>query len=92
MVKIIGVSFKDVGKIYWFNPNGLTLSVNDKVVVETIRGIELGTVVLPEKELDESSIEHELKPVIRLATKQDLNTYEKIMSGRKSACPMQGNR
>lgn len=41
MVKIIGVSFKDVGKIYWFNPNGLTLSVNDKVVVETIRGIEL---------------------------------------------------
>lgn len=85
MVKIIGVSFKDVGKIYWFNPNGLTLSVNDKVVVETIRGIELGTVVLPEKELDESSIEHELKSVIRLATKQDLNTYEKNHERAKKA-------
>lgn len=61
------------------------MSVNDKVVVETIRGIELGTVVLPEKELDESSIEHELKPVIRLATKQDLNTYEKNYERAKKA-------
>jgi len=85
MIKVVGVSFKDVGKIYWFNPHHLSLSLNDKVVVETIRGIELGVIVQPVREIDEKEIEHELKPVIRLASKHDLNTYRHNLEKAKKA-------
>ena len=53
MKKIVGIGFKDVGKIYWFNPNFLNLKVGDKVVVETVRGLELGHVVMPIKEIED---------------------------------------
>mgnify|MGYP000897797798 FL=1 len=75
MVKVVGISFKEVGKIYYFDPTPLDLHVDDLVVVETIRGIELGKVVIPPKEVEESSLEHELKSVIRIATDQDLKAY-----------------
>ncbi|MCK9536111.1 MAG: stage 0 sporulation family protein [Bacilli bacterium] len=85
MVKVVGVIFKEVGKIYWFNPNNLTLSIDDKVVVETIRGVELGTVVQPIRNIDEKKIEHELKPVLRLATKQDLRANENNLERAEKA-------
>ncbi|MFA7367665.1 MAG: regulatory iron-sulfur-containing complex subunit RicT, partial [Bacilli bacterium] len=72
MVRVVGIGFKEVGKIYWFNPDPFKLNINDHVIVETIRGLELGKVVEPIKEIDESSLEHELKKVIRLATKKDI--------------------
>ena len=77
MKKIVGINFKDVGKIYWFSPNFLNLKEGDKVVVETIRGQELGIVVQGVKEVDDSILEHELKPVLRLASEKDIKNYER---------------
>lgn len=75
MAKVVGLGFKEIGKIYWFNPESYNLQVNDYVVVETIRGIELARVIEPIKEVDDSEIEHELKPVIRIATEKDIKQY-----------------
>lgn len=85
MIKIVGVGFKEVGKIYWFNPYPYTLKLHDKVVVETIRGLELGTVIQPVKEVDDEKLIHELKPVIRLATKNDLRAYEENQERAKKS-------
>ena len=77
MKKIVGIGFKDVGKIYWFNPNFLNLKVGDKVVVETVRGLELGHVVMPIKEIEDKSFEHELKDIIGIASEKDIKDYNK---------------
>ena len=65
MVKVIGVRFRNVGKIYYFDPTGFELEVGDKVIVETARGLELGTVLLSEREVDEESIVSPLKGIER---------------------------
>lgn len=75
MTKVVGVTFKEVGKIYWFNPGPYKLELNDKVVVETIRGFEIGTVTLSVQEVEDGVLEHELKPVVRIASRQDLKNY-----------------
>ncbi len=75
MVKVVGITFKDVGKIYWFNPNVYDLHEGDKVVVETARGMELGLVTIGPKEIEDSELEHELKSVIRIANKYDVKSY-----------------
>lgn len=77
MKKIVGIGFKDVGKIYWFNPNFLSLHVGDKVVVETVRGLELGHVVMPIREIEDKDFEHELKDIIRIASSKDIKDYNK---------------
>ncbi len=74
--EIIGVRFKSVGKVYSFSPNGKKTKVGDKVIVETAKGVECGEVVLAEKNVDEKSIVAPLKPIIRIATAQDLKTVE----------------
>ena len=76
MTKIVGIGFKDVGKIYWFNPGPFNLQVGSKVVVETIRGLELGHIVQPIKEISDEDVEHDLKDVIRVANEKDLKSYE----------------
>lgn len=75
MTKVVGIGFKEVGKIYYFSPNPFELKIDDLVVVETIRGMELGKVVLEVKDVEDSLIEHDLKNIIRIATKQDIKTY-----------------
>lgn len=75
MAKVVGIGFKEVGKLYYFNPTPFDLKLDDLVVVETVRGMELGKVVLPIKDVDDSEIEHELKSVIRVATHQDMKAY-----------------
>ena len=75
MTKVVGISFKDVGKIYWFSPNVYDLHVGDKVVVETVRGLELGIVTLGIREVEDSELEHELKSVVRVANKYDVKSY-----------------
>lgn len=73
-MKICRVSFKKVGKRYFFNPNNIEVSENTPVVVETIRGLELGRVVGP---LIEENVKNlEVKPILRVATKEDLENYE----------------
>lgn len=76
MVKVVGIQFKKVGKIYWFNPEPFDLKEDDFVVVETIRGIELGRVLRGIENISKESLEHELKSVIRLATADDLKQHE----------------
>ncbi|HPT88972.1 MAG TPA: stage 0 sporulation family protein [Bacilli bacterium] len=76
MVTVVGVQFKNVGKIYWFNPASFDLKPNDLVVVDTIRGIELGQVVGEIQEISEDALEHELKNVIRIATEEDIQQYQ----------------
>ena len=76
MLKVAGISFKEVGKIYWFDPHNLTVKKGDRVVVETVRGVELGQVIEDPKEIDETTLEHELKPILRIANKNDLKVYQ----------------
>ena len=74
MAKVVGIIFKEVGKIYWFNPSTYSLKKDDKVIVETVRGTELGTVAIPPRMIDDNLLEHELKPILRLANKNDLKS------------------
>ncbi len=77
MLKVVGVKFRKAGKIYYFNPNDLELNLGDAVVVENSRGLELGYIGETLKEIDESELSEELMPVVRIATKKDLENLEK---------------
>ena len=70
MTKIIGVRFRNVGKVYYFNPKNLDIKNGDNVIVETARGVEYGHVVLGPKEVDSSQVVQPLKDVIRIATQR----------------------
>ena len=85
MAKVVGIGFKEVGKIYYFDPNRYQVKVGDKVIVETVRGLELGVVVEDIKEIDDSTFEHEIKPVIRIAHKGDLRAFEENKEKSKKA-------
>ena len=85
MVKYIGVRFKKVGKIYYFAPGELDIHCGDKVIVETVRGVECGEVVLADREMEESKLNSPLKTVIRLATKKDFEMIEKNKKKEKEA-------
>ena len=71
MVKIIGVRFRNVGKIYYFNPKNFQVNPGDHVIVETARGVEYGIVVMGPKEVDDNEVVQPLKDVIRVATQKD---------------------
>ena len=71
-MKVIGVRFRTAGKIYYFAPLEFTIKRNDHVIVETARGIEFGTVVMPPKEVEDEKVVQPLKPVLRLATQKDI--------------------
>ena len=72
MITIVGIQFKGMGRIYYFDPLHFTFQKDDYVVVETVRGLELGLVIIPNREVEDSQIEYELKPIIRKATKKDI--------------------
>ena len=75
MIKIVGVRFKNAGKIYYFDPVELEVEKDMDVVVETARGLEYGTIVVAPKEIDESELVSPLKPIIRVATDEDRQIY-----------------
>ncbi len=85
MVEVIGVRFKDAGKVYYFDPGEYKLSINDMVIVETARGIECGTVALENKQVSEDDISTPLKPLIRIATPEDLQQLEENKEKEKIA-------
>ena len=85
MLKIIGVRFKSVGKIYYFDPKGTELVMGDKVIVETARGVECGEVVLMDREIDEKAFSSPIKPIIRKANEADMKTIEKNKQREKEA-------
>lgn len=85
MVKVIGVRFKKVGKIYYFSPGKLNIKKDDFVIVETVRGIEYGEAVTEIKEVDDSSIVTPLKDVLRIADDKDKVKYNENKEAEKRA-------
>ena len=83
MKKIVGVSFTEVGKIYWFNPGPLSIVEGTKVVVETVRGLELATAVTSIKEVEDSEVQYELKDVLRIASSKDIKNFEEYSQKSK---------
>ena len=71
MEKVIGVRFRNAGKIYFFSPGKLDIPKGKHVIVETARGVEYGYVVVGTKEVEDKKIIQPLKPVIRIATQED---------------------
>jgi len=71
MVKIVGVRFRNAGKVYYFDPKGYKIEPGDHVIVETARGVEYGTVIGPVRSVPEETIVQPLKGVIRVATPDD---------------------
>ena len=71
MAKVVGVRFRNVGKIYYFNPKNYKVKPGDHVIVETARGVEYGKVVLAPMDVVDDQVVHPLKEVLRVATKDD---------------------
>jgi len=80
MAEIVGIRFKKAGKVYYFDPAGIDLKVDDYIVVETTRGIELGYVVIAPKQVLVNEITTPLKPVIRKAEEDDIEHAQEIAS------------
>jgi len=85
MEKVIGVRFKPVGKIYYFSPMDFDIKTDDKVIVETSRGVEYGTVVIAPREVKEDEVIKPLKPVLRLATEDDHKRYAELKEKERAA-------
>ena len=85
MVTVIGVRFRNAGKLYYFDPGELSPSPGQAVIVETARGLEYGEVVTGSSEVDEESITPPLRPVIRVASSEDTAHHEENVSREKDA-------
>lgn len=85
MIKVVGVRFRNAGKIYFFGPGELDLKTGMHVIVETARGVEMGTVMAGPKDVFEDEVIQPLKPVIRIATEADEKTAEKNREKEKEA-------
>ena len=85
MTRVIGVRFRPAGKIYFFAPGKLEIQTGDKVIVETARGVEFGSVVTGPKDVDDDKITPPLKSVIRVATEEDIQKEAKNKEKEKEA-------
>lgn len=85
MQKIVGVRFKKIGKVYFFDPKGFELKKGQSVIVETARGVELGEIAIENRNIDESKIVAPLKPILRIATDEDKKKYEENEEKAKEA-------
>lgn len=85
MAEVVGVRFKDVGKVYYFDPDEMKLKKGEMVIVETARGVECGEVAMENREIDSEDIVHPLKKIMRKATEKDLKRVEENAQKEKSA-------
>ena len=85
MIKVIGVRFRRAGKVYFFDPGELQINKGDHVIVETARGVEFGSVVLGLREVEEDMVIQPLKPVLRVATADDVRREERNREKEKEA-------
>ena len=76
-IEVVGINFREAGKVYYFSPGKYKLKAGDAVIVETARGVELGTVKMENRLMSSEKIVSPLKPITRLATKEDLERNEK---------------
>lgn len=84
-MKIVGISFKNKGKIYYFSPLNLKLNKNVTVIVNTERGLQFGKVVQEVTEIEENKIKGELKPILRIASKDDYKNHIKNLKDATEA-------
>jgi cell fate regulator YaaT (PSP1 superfamily) len=82
---VVGVRFKKAGKVYYFDPNDLTIPEGEFVIVETVRGIEFGKVVINKKQVDENDVVLPLRKVIRIAEQRDKLVVEENKQAAKEA-------
>ena len=85
MYEVVGVRFKKAGKIYYFDPNGISIPKDTFVIVETVRGIEYGKVVVPNKQVGENDVVLPLKKVMRMADEHDRMIVEENRQSAKEA-------
>ena len=92
MRNIVGVRFRKLGKIYFFDPKYLILKKNEYIIVESDEGEEIATVAIPNRKLEDSKIHEPLKKVVRIANQRDLKHFEECKAREKEAfeyCNMQ---
>ena len=85
MADIVGVRFKRAGRIYYFDPAGIELEVNDYVVVKTVHGLELGQVVIAPRQVLASELTEPLKPVVRKAEPEDIERVQELEDREREA-------
>ena len=85
MVEVVGIRFKSVGKIYYFDPGRIEFEKGEFAVVETVRGTEIGEVMLTNRQIPEENVVSPLKPVLRKATDEDIKKIDKIKEKQKKA-------
>ncbi len=85
MAEVIGVRFKEVGKVYYFDPDGQKLKKGDRVIVETVRGIECGEVAMDNREINDEEIVKPLKKLIRIASEEDIAQFKANKAKEKDA-------
>ncbi|MBR6408186.1 MAG: stage 0 sporulation family protein [Clostridia bacterium] len=85
MATVIAVRFKNAGKLYYFDPDGLDIETGSFVIVETARGVECGEVAFGNREIEDEKIMHPLKKVMRAATDEDLKKIEDTRRREKEA-------
>ena len=85
MAEIVGIRFKKACKIYYFDPAGIDLEVNDYVIVKTARGLELGLVVIAPKQVEDTEVTEPLKSVVRKAEPEDISRAQEFAEKEKDA-------
>ena len=76
MAEVVGIRFKENGKVYYFDPDGKMFSRSEMVIVETVRGVECGEVATANHKVNDAEIVHPLKKVLRAANKEDIRIVE----------------
>ncbi len=85
MAEVVGVRFKEVGKVYYFDPDGHVLKKGDRVIVETARGVECGEIAMDNRDVNDEEIVKPLKKLLRIATEDDLKKVEENKEKEKKA-------
>ncbi len=85
MAEVVGVRFKEVGKVYYFDPDGHTLKKGDFVIVETARGVECGEIAMDNRDVCDDEIVKPLKKLLRIATQEDLDKVKENKEKEKKA-------
>ncbi len=85
MTKVVGIKFKEAGKLYYFSPGEFKVGVGDNVIVETARGLEFGTVTMGETEVKEQDLVAPLKNIIRIADEKDKKRHEDNLAKKSEA-------
>ncbi len=85
MKTVIGVRFRQAGKVYYFDPGSEKLARGQRVIVSTQKGTEIGTVILPNTEMEEEKLSDEVKKIVRIATEKDEQTEKENREKEKEA-------